>query len=448
MIKDVKDVDYFVYDSYMKALPFINKYDLDAKVRTPELTRTILDEIGSPDADQVNILVTGSKGKGSVSRILSKVLQSLGYRVGLFSSPHLLSFSERIRVDGRAIDDESLVNVARSIYHTVKGIDGDLPRGRYIGPVGISVIMAQIFFREQETDINVIECGRGGLYDDCNMINHTYALITPVYFEHPHQLGPTMEDIARNKAGIITGQVTNVYTARQEKVVEEIITDTAAGCGALVKVYGRDFWAQDILTDVLGTRFSVCTHKNRYDGLRLPLLGEHQAENTALALAAAEDVAGNLNLHNIRQGLKSANWPGRMEIVKKKPLTIIDGAINEQGAVYLKNILKRIGNKPVVCIIGVPADKDYKGVIRTLSKVSDYCIITRALNDHLDFPGDALSYAQTCCENSRETKNLWEGMEEAKVYMGNREGIICIVGTQSLVADGLRYHGMDIKNLL
>ena len=207
---DAKETENFIYSSYMNACGKIPKDLPDIKTRNPHLTRTLLNRIGGPDKKQRNILVTGSKGKGSVSLMISKLIEVHGFKAGLFTSPHIVSFLERIRINGNAISDTDFVKYANVLEPEVLEIQKQLTGAAYIGPVGITAAISMLYYTNQKTDFNVLECGKGARFDDVSMINSEISVINTIFSEHIPQLGKDLEEIAYNKAGIINS--TQKYT--------------------------------------------------------------------------------------------------------------------------------------------------------------------------------------------------------------------------------------------
>ncbi len=245
MIKSMKEAEDLIYDSYIRAIGNVKERG-DAKVRRLELTRELFQSLHSPDQGQRYILVTGSKGKGSTSRMISSILAHLGYKVGLFSSPHLVHFNERIRINGKAIPDEDFIRISNQILKPVRDIQEKLPVDHYLGPIGINLAIAALYFKENETDINVIECGRGGRFDDTNILQNEYAVITPIMEEHLPDLGPKLENIVFHKTGIVKPNTKAVYISEQIGTLS-MIKENLKELPAVKKFfYNMDFLASHV----------------------------------------------------------------------------------------------------------------------------------------------------------------------------------------------------------
>lgn len=436
----------FIYRSFLRAKPNLAS-TLDSKTRHPEYIRQILNRLDGPDRGKRIVLVTGSKGKGSTSRLIAALLTGAGYKVGLFTSPHLVHFTERIRVNGQAIPDDRFLAMLSRVAPLVEEIDRGLPADHYIGPVGITLAVAMLYFAEQETDVDVVECGRGGRFDDANVLTAEFAVITPVMYEHPQNLGPTLQDIAWNKAGIIKPGVKGVFSGRQTALVEETIRRACEKLGVPLALLGQDFGADGVEIGLSGTDGEFFTNTRRYGRLTLPLLGAFQADNAALALAAAERIVPQITEEQVRRSFSQVQWPGRCEIIGRRPLTLLDGAINRESAQFVADIVKKMGVTPVIAVVGVPADKDYGGVLAVMASVSQGLIVTQARTLHLHFPEDAFNIAQSLHPRVEEIRDLVKAYRRASELAGPG-GMVVLVGTQSLIGEAKGMLGQDIRNLL
>lgn len=432
----------------MTALPNIIKGLPDKDTRNPIYTRMLLDKVGSPDLKQYNILVTGSKGKGSVSRMLSSILQAHGYRIGLFTSPHLISFKERIRINGRAISDEDLIKYANHIKTYIYDIQQTLATDHYIGPVGITSIIAILYFLDNKTDYNVIECGKGARYDDVNMIYSKASIINTIFEEHIPQLGKNILEIAHNKAGVIKASQDFVFSACQKPQVLDIINNEAKMNKVFLYNYDKDFKSSNIKLSSWGTDFDVITGKNRYENLNLKLLGRNQAYNAALAISAAENIIGKLDSHIVDSCFEKLTWPGRLEIISNNPTVLLDGCINQECAQYVKEVIEEIGKKDLVFIIGIPDDKDYLGVIQSISHLGSRIILTKTKNQHLKFKDNQYRIIKEVIGDNKLdfAPSIDEAMDKAKSLL-TPDDMICILGTQSLVKETKELFNQDTLNL-
>ena len=191
-------------------------------IRNQQAARKLLNDIGSPDRGQAIVLVTGSKGKGSTASFISSLLQANGYKTGLFTSPHYFSFNERIQVNGEAISDADLIRLANQIAPFVNKCMNELTANEYLGPIGIALAIALLYFKEQNVDYIILEAGKGGKYDDTNVVHNQWAVITPILREHIDELGPTISQIIEHKLGIIKKDSTAFISKQQLHVNQKI----------------------------------------------------------------------------------------------------------------------------------------------------------------------------------------------------------------------------------
>jgi dihydrofolate synthase/folylpolyglutamate synthase len=432
-IKDIDEAEAFIYSSYLKAEKYLD-YNLPDKLkRNPEFTRYILNQTGYVDA-QTNILVTGSKGKGSVSVMISEILQTCFEKVGLFTGPAISVINERIRINKKLIDDDCMVRYANFLLPYVKEIEQSRPVNKYVSPIGILLIMALLFFKDTGTDINILECGKGALYDDVNIVNRDYSVINTILLEHQRELGKTIQEIAEDKSAVIKSGQKYAYTARQQESVMEILEARAKRYGVQLKSYGKDFYCWDVTVSREGTRFNVYTKNGVYNDISLPLLGEHQAYNCALALAVCEDITGSLDEVKVKNALKNISWPGRLEIIAYNPVTILDACINRSSAVYVKKVLALMNPKQVITIIGIPQDKDYEGVVEEMGDISGKIILTTSKNPHYRFSEEQLNNSLKYRRDCLFIKNADEALDYAKKHICD-QGIVCILGTTALVSE-------------
>ncbi|NLJ41773.1 MAG: hypothetical protein GX352_09245 [Clostridiales bacterium] len=447
IITTAREAENFIYESYMKALPNIPPDQPDSLTRNPVFTRTLLDRLGKPDYKQYNILVTGSKGKGSVSRILSAILESHGYKTGLFTGPHLMNFRERIRVSGTPISERNFVKYTNHIEPYIHDIQQALPADKYIGPVGISAAIAMLYYLDKKTRYNIIECGRGARYDDVNMIFSRASIINSVFEEHIPQLGNNLLEIADSKAGVIKSTQDFTFSAHQNPEVLNIIIKETRDNSVKLYHYGRDFECSDIKVTPRGTHFNIATEKHKYGDLSIRLLGRHQAYNAALAISAAERILGKLNSDTIAKSLRKITWPGRLEIISRTPTVILDGCINKECSRYVTEVVKEITDKPIISIVGIPDDKDYIGVIQRISSISKKIILTKTKNRNLKFTDNQYGEIRRVMdENIHSTQTIDEAMDMAMSF-AEADDIICIMGTISLVKETKELFSQDTLKL-
>ncbi|MEA3321027.1 MAG: Mur ligase family protein [Bacillota bacterium] len=424
----MKEAVPYIYSSLLKAKPF-QLEENDALTRAPYLTKELLHTLDLiPSSDKV-ILVTGSKGKGSTSRMMAAILKKMGLKVGLFTSPHLINYNERIRVNGKAIPDEAFLTYLNRHVPTIDTITASIENPQhYLGPTGILLSVALAHFQSEATDINVIEIGRGGTYDDTNVLENKWAVVSKVMEEHLGFLGDTLGDIVRHKVGIVKECTDYAVIGKQS---EEALVRMRDLLRESATFFGEEYMVSNVSASLRGSTFTLQTMFSRYEDLFLPLLGSFQVENAALAIQACETVIGRAEPSDLlKEALQELRWPGRLEVVADNPTVVLDGSINRVSAAYLKEILPLVDSRKVVTIIAVPSNKDYEGVIKVCSEFSDILVVTTPDNSHKLFPEDALEVALKYHAGAMEVGLLSEAVALVRTF---EPTLIFVVGTQSMI---------------
>lgn len=428
-----KEAEDFVYASYLRAATHQDYAAKDAGKRHPELTRSLLRQKSITPC----VVVTGSKGKGSVANMISRILQT-NYTVGLMTSPHITDFRERFRVNDTMISETGFCRLMAEIQPEILDIASDLPDSVCISPMGIQADLALTYFSEKHTDFNVFECGKGAKYDDVNNILHDYAVINRIFLEHTRELGDTLTAIAEDKSRVITGEQKCVYFAEQEPEVLKVLVRRAEAMQVPYKIYGRDFQTENIRYTCSGMLFDVVIGQTVYPDLQIPLLGEHQAKNCALALALCVDVMTDLyresttfSMPAVRENLSLLHWPGRMEVLHSNPLVLLDACINSASCENVREVLQHLGIQNCTVIAGIPEDKDYVGVVRSMKDMTGRIILTKSGNPHYHF-----SQKQQEFLAREEIPSEWtDSVEQALTLAGSCPDPIVILGTTSVISE-------------
>jgi dihydrofolate synthase/folylpolyglutamate synthase len=351
----------------------------------------LMSALENPHRAFTSIHVSGTNGKGSTSAIIAAILKASGLKVGLFTSPHLLSFTERIRVDNEEITEYEVVNLAEEIREKISNLQSSISG---FSPTFFEVVtaMAFLYFRRKKIDIAVIEVGMGGRLDATNIIIPETTVITSIGHDHREFLGNTLREIAYEKAGIIKDSIPVVVSSQSPDALE-VIEAKAEEKNARVYLYGRDFSSMLKRDNTSGIYFDYSGDDSFIiHDLYLPLVGEYQMQNASAAIKAIELFYEKLTSllspspapsiiahHFIREGLKNVKWPGRLEIVKTEPIILIDGAHNADAALALsyalkKNFLDRF--KRIILVLGIMGDKDIEGIMKPLLPLATEIILT------------------------------------------------------------------------
>jgi dihydrofolate synthase/folylpolyglutamate synthase len=367
---------------------------LDEHTRDTAPTTRLLALTGLPALQREYAVVTGSKGKGSVTAITARLLQSLGHTVGMITSPHLTTYRQRFRVNGRMISEADLIRHIDALAPAIDSIHERLHEGQYLSPQGIFLAVALRWFDEQGVTAAVIEIGRGGRFDDNAIVPNRLSLFTPILLEHTRYLGPTVERIAWHKAGIIKPQ-SYAYSLPQSPEVMEVLRREAESHDAQFE------WLApaDMGQYIADTERGMTVDFGRYGVVEMPLMGRYEIDNASLAIWAAGNMHARLPVEpplphgsaayvaHIRHGLENVIWPGRCEKLQDHPAVYIDGAINTLSArIYIDSVRNRLTH-PVITVLAVPRDRDFKAVYGLFAPVSDAIILTEtSRNVTIAFP--------------------------------------------------------------
>lgn len=387
--------------------------------------RMLLGLMGDPQKKLRFVHIAGTNGKGSTSAFIGSILSEAGYRTGIYTSPYIQRFTERIRIGSQEIDRSELAeitNFVRSKAEKMTAMGENHPTEFEI----ITAIAFEYYYRKH-CDIVVLEVGLGGRFDSTNVIDvPELAVITAISLDHTDRLGYTLTEIAFEKAGIIKpGGDVLVYgqSAEAEQVFKNACTERKA---ALYRTGFADI--EPVRFGIDGQAFSY----KGFDSLEISLLGKHQIRNAALSVDAAlllKEKGYNISEADIRRGLANVKWPGRMEVLLKEPVFIIDGAHNPEAAEVLKQTLDDyFPGKPRTLIMGVAADKDYQTMMKTMLPAARKLIAVTALTDRALPAAQLAEYARCYCNDVRISDTIEDAIRLSMEEAGNDE-IICAFGS-------------------
>ena len=402
-----------------------------------DYVRHLLAQIGDPHEDFKSIHVTGTNGKGSTTAMIASILGEAGYRVGMFTSPHLSTFTERIQINGAQIPVEEVVRLIEEVRPLCEGMAED-PDLRHPTFFEIITVIAFKHFSEEGVDYSVLEVGMGGRLDATNVVKAQVSVITNVSLEHTEVLGNTVLEIAEKKAGIAKeGGV--LVTATADDDVYRLFQQICEDVGSRIFRVGIDITFQRLGSSYEGQTFDLKGLTDSYDGLSIPLIGDHQLLNAATAVGAVEA----LRFHGVEvpgeaiaRGLRGVIWPGRMEVMQTGPLVVLDGAKDLEAARAVKEaLLSEFTYDRLIAVVSISSDKKIAEMIGEIAQAADHFVIT----SHRVM-GRAAKSSRIASEAERHSKTH-EVVADVKtavrraMELAGETGMVIVVGSVFLVGE-------------
>lgn len=404
-----------------------------------------VEALGNPHTHYPVIHIAGTKGKGSVAALCASAAQTAGYRVGLYTSPHLVAFNERMQVNGNPIGRAELVELVGQSRPIIESIPE-------LTTFEITTGLAFLYFKQQAVDAAVIEVGLGGRLDPTNVVKPSLTVITSISYDHTKILGETLTEIASEKAGIIKSGIP-VVVAPQNDEARLTIKRIAAERSAPVIQVGEDFLFSPLSRSLQGQSFLVWPAAEQsqvnefiesggeqvWEGNRffIPLLGYHQIENAATAYAALRTARGlgiEIDDAAIRHGFSNVDWPGRFEVVQHRPPIILDSAHNRDSALKLRLALDDyFPGRPVILVFGASEDKDVHGMFAELLPRVQQVIATRSFHPRALEPEMIAELARQFGTPVRTINAVEDALEEA-IVLADEEAIVLVTGSIFVVA--------------
>jgi dihydrofolate synthase/folylpolyglutamate synthase len=411
------------YQSCLKNMYSLRRFGIKMGLST---IRKILTGLGNPQKSFACIHVAGTNGKGSVASSLASILTRAGYKTGLYTSPHLVDFNERIQVNHRPITNANVMAAYRAIRKVHSG-------DREPTFFEFATVMAFFEFARQKVDWAIIETGMGGRLDATNIMRPRISIITNISLEHRDYLGNTLAQISGEKAGIIKNRTPIITGIRQKKALA-VVEKTARDKSAPLYRLGKDF---KVRRHASGD-FSYYGLKATWRHLKTGLLGRHQVDNAALVLAACEilkDRTPQLSLEDIQIGLIQNRWPGRLEMVADKPRIILDGAHNFIAARNLARFLStNLAGQNITMIIGILDDKPYKAMLNCLLPTADRVILTRAKINRAMEPEKLETIAKNILPAVSIIPDVKQALASA-IKTAKPDDVICVAGSLYVVGE-------------
>ncbi|WP_297517286.1 folylpolyglutamate synthase/dihydrofolate synthase family protein [uncultured Clostridium sp.] len=419
------------YDEAMEYIASTSRFGMNFGL---ERVETMLSLLGNPEKNLKCIHIAGTNGKGSTTAMITSILKEEGYTIGMYTSPYLEEFEERIQINGVNIPKEKLAKLVTEIK---EAIDEVVKRG-FDNPTQFEIITALMFlyFSREKTDFVVLEVGLGGRLDATNVINPLISVIASISHDHMNILGNTITEIAGEKCGIIKNSPVISYPQVEDamKVVEDTcklkkVELTKASLDSIKSVKANKESNTQLIEFNLNNRDIIVEHG---------LLGEHQVKNTLVALNVIDKfskIIKPIKDDTIKAGISKTKWIGRMEVMRNEPLVVIDGAHNLDGIRSLKNSVKTYFNyKNIVLVLGILGDKEVEKMVSDISSISKTVILTEPHNDrakNIDEMGECLENLDKPYEKILDYKDAYKRALE----IANNDDLILICGSLYMIGD-------------
>jgi dihydrofolate synthase/folylpolyglutamate synthase len=411
--------------------------------RTLEPTKKYLELLGNPQRYYKKIHVGGTNGKGSTSALIASLLEAAGYRVGLYTSPHLERFNERIKVNGEEISDEDaarLLTESRQIFEKMINYKEPMPLRFFDILTGVCFK----YFMEQKVDFAVIEVGLGGRLDATNVMEPLVSVITNIGYEHVNILGPTLEDIAYEKAGIIKTGVPVITGETKENVLEVFRKVAKENDTDLIEVQEYAEYTRTS-SDITGQTFDLETQEEEYRALRTPLLGKHQLLNASTAIATIEALSQTgvtIGKRAIIKGVKKVYWPARLEVIHRDPAVVLDCAKDAEATEAVRETIKEdLNDRHIIAVVSISSDKNIEGMIKNIAAVAGEFILTKHSVSYRAAEPETLIAELTKYGNPYEVHLDHDEAFRQAYEKAKPEDMVLVIGSVYLAGDARRFYG-------
>lgn len=427
-----------VYMTYEEALAFLQDLCKFGTNLGLERIEKLLEHLGNPHENLSIIHIAGTNGKGSTSALLASILQEAGYQVGLFTSPHLHSYRERVKINNKEISSEDFVREMIQMKEVIPRVIEET----HNNPTEFEVLTALSlhYFQRLKVDFVILEVGMGGRLDSTNVVKPLLSVITPLGKDHMNHLGDTIAEIAQEKAGIFKENTPVVLAKQNYPEAREVFIKKAKILNSPIYEAGN-FKISQVSYDLTGQRVDIKTAQKNYPNLFIPLLGDHQILNTATALACIELLQSQgvkIGEQDIYKGISKVFWPGRMEVIYEKPTILIDGAHNAEGIkVLVKGIKKFFNYNKLYIVLGILGDKDKKHMLKELLPLGDNFIVTKPLSPRAGLWEDIAKPIKEHGKRVVIIENINEALAYARKDCGP-DDLICITGSLYLIGEARR----------
>lgn len=421
--------------NYKQAMDYIENTAKFGKNKGLERTNKILEFLGNPHKDLKCIHIAGTNGKGSTTAMLTQILMESGYKVGMYTSPFIEEFEERIQINNNNIPKGKLCEVVEKVKIAV---DKAWELG-YDEPTEFEIITAVMFvyFQEEKVDYAVVEVGLGGRIDATNVINPLISIITSISYDHVKILGNTLEEISYEKAGIIKEKTPIILYPVKEEAKLSIEKVAKEKQSHIIYVKKEDSMLKEKLYNVPYQDIIINTGKDTYE-IQLSLLGTHQLLNCSVVINAAEELQNigvNIKKEHITEGLKKVKWAGRLEMLKSKPMVVIDGAHNIDGITSLKNSINTYFKyNKLILIVGILSDKQVEDMVKVITPEASNIITVTPPSYRAENSTELVEIIKKYNTNCEAIENYKAAYENALSY-ANEDDLVLICGSLYMIGE-------------
>ena len=419
---------------YEEAMKYITEVGNFGSNYGLERTHKLLEYLGNPEKDLKLIHIAGTNGKGSTTSMITEILMGAGYKVGMYTSPFIEEFEERIQINRNNIPKETLA----VLMDEVKDAVDKVIKGGYNHPTEFEIItvLMLLYFKRENIDFGVIEVGLGGTLDSTNVITPILQVITSISFDHTNLLGNTIEEIAGEKSGIIKKNIPTVIYPQEEEALKVIKNKCMVMNSELYIAFDDKLEFVNVVNE--DKPYQLLKYEEKFDVL-LPLLGEHQILNLSVAMKAIEVLNNrqivDISIESIIKSIKNVTWKGRLEVLSNNPYVVIDGAHNIQGIKTLsRNIKKYFKYENLHLILGILADKDVNEMIKIITPMAKqvYAVTPNSIRAELaeDLKNEIVKYNENCKSFDDYKKAYVEALKNA-----NENDLILASGSLYMIGD-------------
>ncbi|MBM4339800.1 MAG: bifunctional folylpolyglutamate synthase/dihydrofolate synthase [Deltaproteobacteria bacterium] len=420
-------------NGYQRSLDYLYGLEKFGMIFGLSKVEEILEAVGNPHREIQAIHIGGTNGKGSTAAMMASILRREGYRVGLYTSPHLIRFTERMKVSGKEIEREEVAHLTEWMREKIEAAGVDPPFTFF----DFTTAMAFVYFRQKMVDLAILEVGLGGRLDSTNVIDPLLSIITNISKDHEDVLGKGLMRIAREKAGIIKEGRPLITAAKQPQVLRLFSVICKRKKAPLFSV-GKEFR----YTSAGEGSFNYEGLHRKLWGLSINLRGPHQIINATTALGAMEvldDLGYRVSNDAMTEGLKEVDWPGRLEMICSSPKVILDGAHNPDGALSLKESLEKdFEYHRLILLIGIMKDKDIESILHALSPLADHIILTRPGTDRAASPALLRKVLGRNGKKAEVIEDLKKAINRG-LALTDEEDLFCITGSLYTVGEARSY---------